>query len=193
MPAADLPTIEGLSGEALAAVARIWKKERRTLTARFGGSSMRPTLPPGAELTFVCGEPLHAGDVAVMLHRGRILVHRVVARSERGGFLLTRGDGTWLLDPPIAMEDAVGRVVGVSEGGSVRPPPPAPTSRWRRLVADLTLALLERSVRLGRVMIGVLWTARYALWLVPNALLRRARGRTPAAVQDQEQADPRQP
>jgi hypothetical protein len=183
----------GLSGEALAAVAQIWKRERRTLSARFGGSSMRPTLPPGAELTFVCGEAVAAGDVAVMLHRGRILVHRVVACSERGGFLRTRGDGTWLLDPAIALKDAIGRVVGVREGDRVVPPAAAPNSAWRRAHAAFTFRLLERAAPVGRAMIALLWTARYGLWLMPSALLRRGSGGASTTIQDQEDRDRGQP
>jgi hypothetical protein len=170
----------------LAAIAAIWKRERRTLTACFGGSSMRPTLPPGAELTFVCGAPVAAGDVAVMLHRGRVLVHRVVACSPRG-FLLTRGDGTWLLDPPIAAEDALGPVVGVRQGDRVVEPPPPPSSAWRRVTAALVLELLETSAPVGRGLIAGLWAARYGLWLVPNALLRRGSRDRPTSIRDERE------
>jgi hypothetical protein len=159
--------VEGLSGEALAGAAQIWKRQRRTLTARFGGTSMRPTLDAGAELTFVCGDVVAVGDVAVLVCGGRILVHRLVARGETG-WLLTRGDATWVPDPPSRDEDVVGRVVAVGTGAEGRAPASEPRSAGRRVLLLLCIATLRVSEGAGRRSIALLWRLR--------ALARKLRG-----------------
>jgi hypothetical protein len=168
-------SVEGLSGEALAGVAQIWKKQGRTLTAQFGGTSMLPTLPAGAELTFLCGEAVAVGDIAVLVHRDRILVHRVVARSDTERWVLTRGDGTWVPDPPTALDQVVGRVVAVRRGPEWVDPPPAPPMRGRALALGVCLGVLRFSDVAGRGLIGFLWRCRYWLHLVPASLVRRLR------------------
>jgi hypothetical protein len=183
---AAISSIEGLSGDALTGVAQIWKKQGRSLTARFGGSSMLPTLPAGAELTFLCGGAVDVGDVAVVVHRGRILVHRVVARSEAGRWVLTRGDGTWVPDPPTLVEQVVGRVTAVRKGPDWIAPPPAPASRWRRLPVAVCAWSLGVSEAAGRRLIALLWAGRYWLQLAPAAVRRRLRGGRASSPKEQE-------
>jgi hypothetical protein len=176
-----------LSGEALAAVAQVWKTQGRTLTARFGGSSMMPTLPPGVEVEFVCGAAVDAGDIAVLLHRGQILVHRVVARCEPRGLVLTRGDGTWVPDPPTAEDQVVGRVLQIRRGSGWIPPPPGPSSAWRGWVVRACLRGLRFSEAWGRRLITVLWYGRFAVKVLPGALARKLRGGPAATRKDHEQ------
>jgi hypothetical protein len=166
---------DALSPAVLAGAAAIWKSQRRVLTARFGGTSMLPTLPPGVELRFECGAPVAVGDIAVLLHRGQVLVHRVVGRGT-SPTLLTRGDGTWVPDPPMSEGDVVGRVVEMSSGGSWGPPGAAPGSGWRRLVLAACLGAVKANERGGAALIALLWQARFGLQLVPRALARRLRG-----------------
>jgi hypothetical protein len=172
---AEVTGLQGLSGVALVGIAQIWKRQGRTLTARFGGSSMRPTIAPGAELTFRCGDTVDVGDVAVVVHRGHILVHRVVARSA-GGWLLTRGDGTWVPDPPIAHDDVVGRVTLLGAEDVGVPLAAAPSGPWRAFVLAVSVAMLRVGPRAGRRWIGALWFCRFWLDLAPRALVRRLRG-----------------
>jgi hypothetical protein len=172
-----------LSGEELAAVARIWKKQGRTLTAHFGGSSMLPTLPPDVEVTFACGSGVDVGDIAVVLHRGRVLVHRVVARCEPLRLVLTRGDGTWVPDPPTAEDQVVGRVIQVRRGSDWIGPPSGPSSAWRRLVVRACLKSLGTSEIWGRRLIAGLWYGRFGLELLPATLRRKLRRGPPAACE----------
>jgi hypothetical protein len=96
----------------LAAIATLWKRERRTFTASFGGVSMLPTIAPGAPLEIVCGDDASPGDVILFLHRGQVVVHRLLAT--RGEWMLTRGDANAVPDLPIAREALVGRAIGVA-------------------------------------------------------------------------------
>lgn len=182
-----------LTAEALAAVAQTWKKQGRTLTARFGGSSMEPTLPPGVELSFACGSKVEVGDIAVLLHRGQVLVHRVVARCEPLHLVLTRGDGTWVPDPPTAEDHVVGRVLKVRRGSEWMAPPPGPSSAWRRLVVRACLGGLGLSETWGRRLIAALWYGRYGLQLAPAALARKLRRGGAPTREDDEHARPGEP
>jgi hypothetical protein len=175
-----------LSGEALAAVAQVWKTQRRTLTARFGGSSMMPTLPPDVEVSFACGFGVEVGDIAVLLHRGQVLVHRVVARCEPLRLILTRGDGTWVPDPPTAEDQVVGRLLQMRRGSEWILPPPGPSSAWRRLVVRACLKGLGFSETWGRRLIAALWYGRFALEVLPAALARKLRSGAPSRGENED-------
>jgi hypothetical protein len=177
-----------LTAEALAAVAETWKMQGRNLTARFGGSSMEPTLPAGVELSFACGTRVEVGDIAVLLNRGKVVVHRVVARCEPLRLVLTRGDGTWVPDPPTGEDQVVGRVVQVRRGDDWIAPPSGPSSAWRRLVVRACLKGLGTSETWGRRLIAGLWYGRYGLQLVPAALLLRLRRGGPPTRKEDEHA-----
>lgn len=116
-----------LSAGELAAIGSIWKRERRTLTTSFDGISMLPTIAPGTPLTIVCGDEAAAGDVILFLHRGRVVVHRLLA--VRGARLLTRGDANPIPDLPIARDALIGRVTSaLSAYDETR------AQRWARVV-----------------------------------------------------------
>jgi hypothetical protein len=167
---AALGEAEGLSGIQLEAIATIWKRERRELAARFGGSSMEPTIPPGAEVLLQCGVLPAPGEIAAFILGDRIMVHRVVTRSPvRGPWLLTRGDASAIPDPPIAETAVIGTVVRVRRGDRFVKPASPPTSFGRRLA--LTLCLLGLRVRrpAGERLIELLWVLRRWLVLAPRA------------------------
>lgn len=142
--------VDLLEGQALEAVASLWRKTGRQLRARFGGSSMVPALPPGTEVLLRCGETGGTGDVIAFLADGRLVVHRVVARAPDGSWTLTRGDARVLPDVPILGRDAVlGRVAGVWRATSLEDVPAGRDSLPRRFVLGLFSAVLQASPRAG--------------------------------------------
>ena len=155
------PAVDLAEGEGLAAVAALWRKTGRELRARFGGSSMEPAVPPGTELLLRCGETGGPGDVIAFLADGRLVVHRVVARSVDGSWMLTRGDARVLPDVPIRDPEAVvARVAGLLRSGSLEAVPRAADSLSRRWV----LALTRVAVRMSpRATTGLLRSAHTAL------------------------------
>jgi hypothetical protein len=147
--AGGLP-IDLAEGQGLAAVAALWRKTGRELRARFGGSSMDPAVPPGAEVVLRCGETGGPGDVIAFLSGGRLLVHRVVARAPDGAWTLTRGDARLLPDVPIVDAEAVvGRIAGLWRAGSLVSVPAPPDSLARRCVLGFASAVLRASPRAG--------------------------------------------
>jgi hypothetical protein len=150
------------SPEELAAAARLWKKTGRELKARFGGSSMRPTLAPDSEVVVRCGAPAAVGDIVAYLADGRLVLHRVEAVSARDGTLLTRGDALWLPDLPVRdPETVLGVVSGVGSGGGFAPPPPAPKGAARRVSVWPFRAALAASPRAAFAMLAPLvWSRR---------------------------------
>jgi hypothetical protein len=171
---AALASVEGLEGERLLAVLRIWKGQRRTLSARFGGASMRPTIDPADEVAFACGEAPAVGEVAVLVSDGKLMVHRVVARS--ADWWLTRGDASVVPDYPLREEAVIGRVVTVARGGVPGPPGAAPASWARRAVLVVCLKALALGEAPCRSLIRLLWRGRFWLVLVPRTLARRLAG-----------------
>lgn len=142
----------GLSGAELSAVTALWARTGRTIEARFTGTSMAPAVPDGATLRLQCGEPVHAGDVAALVHDGHVLLHRVVAVREP--FLLTRGDALVIPDPPLPLDLAFARVEAVQRAGAWIAPDAHDGSLAQRLV--LALCAFHLGFRWTRVLIAVL-------------------------------------
>jgi hypothetical protein len=176
MTGAPRPAVDLVEGEALAAVASLWKKTGRELRARFGGSSMEPALPSGTEVALRCGETGAPGEVIAFLADGRLVVHRVVARAADGSWILTRGDARALPDAPILDPEAVlGRVGGVWRAGSLEPIPVPPDSVRRRWLAAFFGAVLRVSPGIGAVALRSIHTGSRLLRRLAGLLLRRTR------------------
>jgi hypothetical protein len=169
-PAAE---IKSLDGENLAAVASLWKRTGRELRARFGGSSMEPTLPPGTEVLLRCGQGGAPGDVIAFVAEGRLVVHRVVAAARDGSWTLTRGDARALPDPPIVDAEAVlGHVAGAWTGETLVDLPPSRDSPAQRLSLRFWRALLRTSPRAGGAALRSAHTATRLLRSLPRVFGR---------------------
>lgn len=166
--------LEGWTAERLEAVGRIWKKERRTLTARFSGTSMHPTIPTGFEVRVACGGPVQAGDVVVCQEGRRILVHRAVAVL-RSGWILTRGDATAVPDLPVSTSSVLGRITGLVTAEGDLAVPEAPDTAVRRWTLLACRSLLAVAPPAGRLLVRALWTLRKWFVLAPRAAARRLR------------------
>lgn len=185
-------TLPGLEADQLAAVASVWRRERRRFNARFGGASMSPAIPPGAELEVACGEPVAPGDVAVLVVEGRVLVHRVAAVLRAEGWILTRGDATALPDLPAPLSCVLGRVAGIRNATGSHGMARAPESLPRRALLGSSLWLLARWPAGARGFVQGLWALRRWLVAYPAALRRRLR-RGALPIQEEDQAEPAQP
>lgn len=147
----DTRPLEDFSGEELAAIASIWKRETRELQTSFRGFSMMPTIPPGTALTIECGDAVTLGDVIFFLHRGQPVVHRLVRLSPQS--MLTRGDGNPIPDLPVSRDALIGRVTRVANSGVPRHIETRPQSISRRIAAT---ALAFGSAP-ARLMLQLMW------------------------------------
>lgn len=116
------------------ALAPLLKRAGSIIESEIRGPSMGQTLKPGTRIRIRCGDglDLSAGTVIAFLGGNGLVGHRIVgARRDRGGreFLLTRGDGSRIPDPPIEPERVLGEVIEWRDGESWRPLPPAPVQR----------------------------------------------------------------
>jgi hypothetical protein len=160
----DAPPLASFSGEEIAAIASIWKRERRTLKASFAGASMLPAIAPGAPIEIVCGDDAaEPGDVILFLHRGQVVVHRLLAA--RGGWMLTRGDANAVPDLPVRREALVGRASGVAAQRESR------SQRFNRIAVRTLLAAHPSLARLG---VAFLWRL-YGIWVRLRALPAKLR------------------
>jgi signal peptidase I len=132
------PALELPSAAELAAIAELWKRERRKFTTSFGGTSMMPTIAPGQQVVVECGRDPVVGDVVVFRSDDRIMVHRLTASA--GNWLLTWGDANWLPDEPVDSSHVVGVVPGVASG---------PTTFLRLVVPSVFATWLCPVDRLG--------------------------------------------
>ncbi|MGD8473222.1 MAG: GNAT family N-acetyltransferase [Anaerolineae bacterium] len=119
---------------------------------RAHGSSMVPFIRDGDLLTVAPAEParLEIGDVVLFrTHRDRLLAHRLVHKSERGGewTLEMQGDARLSADRPVPGERVLGRVVRVQRDGRTYLPDRA---LWL-LAARLWIRLLPLRRVLARV------------------------------------------
>jgi hypothetical protein len=162
-----------LTGDRLEAVAAIWKRERRQLTARFGGTSMEPTIAAGSEVLLLCGVVPEPGGIAAFTVGGRLIVHRVLARSPDRTWLLTRGDAAAIPDPPITQTAVIGAVTLVQRGDRFTEPAAPPPSLRQRLLLGGCLLGMRASPAAGARVIDLLWFLRRWLVLAPRAVARR--------------------
>jgi hypothetical protein len=135
-----------LDGATLQAIANTWKRDQRTFQVTFGGVSMLPTINPGQEVRLLCTSVLPTpGTVVAFIHRNQIAVHRLLASSRDGQWLITRGDAHVLPDPPVPAS----AVVGIVETEKAAPPP----SIIRKSVARCAAILINFSPRLYQLCI----------------------------------------
>ena len=115
---------------------------------------MLPTIAPDSPLEIVCGDEAQPGDVILFLHRGQVVVHRLLAF--RGSWMLTRGDANVVPDLPVRREALVGRVVSTNlcdETGAQRKSRAIVTAMLTlgAPFARLTVAILWRLIRVNEV------------------------------------------
>lgn len=88
-----------------------WALDSPNPIAAVSGSSMWPTLSKG-DLVFLQGvdgiEDLEVGDVIAFRQERGFSIHRVA--SIEGQSITTRGDGNFVNDPPITIDDVIGKV-----------------------------------------------------------------------------------
>lgn len=133
----------------LAAIATLWKRERRAFTASFGGVSMLPTIAPGAPIEIVCGDEAEPGDVILFLHRGQVVVHRLLLM--RGAMMLTRGDANPIPDLPVERDALVGRAIAAA---------PYVETRWQRVSRVFIASLFRIAPLLVTLTVPLLWQLR---------------------------------
>ena len=161
----------------LLATSALLGQQGRVIESRVQGASMGRTLPAGTAIRVRCtpGAECRTGDIIAFLAGTTPVVHRVVGRGSRGRYLLTRGDGTWMCDPPVVEDLVVGVVAEWHDGAAWRPAAqlsaPAPSTR-----ADLFQRALTRALDVH------LWAARglYSCAFLAGRLSAKA-GRLPRA------------
>lgn len=150
-----------LDRQRLAAVAAIWKRQRRRIVARFGGTSMLPSIPPETELLIDCGREPQTGDVVLAATEVGLIVHRLIAvRGDRG---VMRGDGAAIPDPAVPMTDIFGVAMKKREASEWIDIPPSPRSVLRRVFGALARVSLRFGDGVNQRLSGLLWLGRRAV------------------------------
>jgi len=152
---------EAAAGARLQAIADVLRRSGGEVEATLEGRSMEPTIPAGATIRIrgVPAAEIQVGDVVAIPMEHVLMVHRVVIRGRRGrarGFVVTRGDGLWLVDPPAPVSEILGVVTAMHVGGSWRSPGPAQPP-----LAQSSAALVPALVFRGALAVSV----GLALWL----------------------------
>ena len=87
---------------------------------RVSGTSMVPAIRPGdlVSVERARAAEIAPGEIVVFAREGRLIVHRVVARtgSPGDGYLVTRGDRTRRNDALVSSAELVGRVTQIARG-----------------------------------------------------------------------------
>jgi len=128
-----------LSGDVLDAAVELMGRSGRLGTVRVRGTSMEPTLHERdvVAVDFAAGRPLR-GDLLLFRQDELLIVHRFLGRGRRRGrppYYRARGDGRIRLDPPVAPERVVGRVVALDDGSGWRSLRGAAARVYARLLA----------------------------------------------------------
>lgn len=120
------------------ALAPLLKRAGSVIESEIRGRSMAGTLVPGTRIRIRCGSGTDYPDGTVIAFiGGRGLVgHRVVSRgrSRQGQtFLLTRGDGSLVCDPPVEQERVLGEIIEWQDGDT-----------WRAVASSLRGSFADR-------------------------------------------------
>ncbi len=136
------------------ALAPLLQRTGRVIESEISGVSMGSTLPTGTRIRIQCEDPASARRgtvVAIMAERG-LIGHRLLwCGTDRRGqaVALTRGDGSPVCDPPVAMERILGEITHWYAPPEWRPVPAAPaTPLLRRAIAALMLLAVRCAVAL---------------------------------------------
>ena len=172
--ATESPDPLQLDGAELRAVAAIWRRQQREVTARFRGVSMEPTIPSGSELRLRCGGPVAVHDVLAFVARDQLVVHRVVGLAADGTWTLTCGDACRIPDPVLRDPDAlIGRVIALRRGTAFVDVPRPPRTAGRRFWQGLCVRALRLDRRLGSgLVLGLVLLRRWG-FNAPRVLAAR--------------------
>ncbi|MGH7986889.1 MAG: S24/S26 family peptidase [Candidatus Binataceae bacterium] len=136
----DSQTRVRLISELLVDTLRISGKTR----LRVFGTSMLPAVWPGDEVALDGAMLIPAvGEIVMFSRHGRLFIHRVVERRTCNGEteLVTRGDALAECDPPIKLDQVLGRVIAIRRHG--RPVPLNPKC------PSVSMRMVGRAVRAG--------------------------------------------
>jgi signal peptidase I len=143
-----------LSIEMLDAAVELMGRAGRGGTFPVSGTSMEPTLRAGQTLAVeFTPETLRCGDVLLFRQVDALVVHRLLGSARDGAgriYYRTRGDGQPALDPPVAPERVVGRVVAVLDDAGWRTLRSFPARLFGRCVAWHDLVWAVSAVLAGR-------------------------------------------
>jgi hypothetical protein len=137
-----------ITGERLLAIGDLWERSGRTLSVCFGGVSMLPSIAPAEDLLLIADTRVTPGEVIAYVYRDQIAVHRLLAVSRDGRFLLTCGDAHRIPDLPVAATSVIGRVVRAN-GSAIPPPRTHPLARAVRLLFRRSIPLAARLIVWG--------------------------------------------
>jgi hypothetical protein len=110
---------------------------------------MLPTIAPGTPVEIVCGNDANPGDVILFLHRGQVVVHRLIAKQR--GWLLARGDANPIPDLPVAADALIGRAVSVAAWSE---------TKWQSFNRLLIVSVFRLAPPLVRYLVPLLWQVR---------------------------------
>jgi hypothetical protein len=120
------------------------------LRLRAMGASMLPAIRPGDILTILRVGPdgVQPGEIALYSRDDRFFIHRAVENRE--GFLIARGDALPNNDPPVRVEELLGRVTAIERGSTH-----IPVRNGMTLAQRLLAGILRRSALCTRLMLGL--------------------------------------
>ncbi len=127
MPDAPPPPASPLP-DAAHSLAPLLQRAGAVIDSEIRGRSMGKTLPPGTKIRIRCatGADYAPGTVIAFLGGNGLVGHRVVGRAG-AQYLLTRGDGTVICDPPVEASRVLGEIIEWQDGEAWRAVPAAPT------------------------------------------------------------------
>jgi hypothetical protein len=137
-----------LSAEQFPVIAGLLRRSPAGLESSIHGTSMEPAIPDGSRIRIRPGS-CEPGQVAACILGERLFAHRIVhrGRDRQGAFVLTRGDGWLLCDPPTREERILGVVSEYWDGRAWQAPgAPVPLRSWRRAVSLASFGLVRASL-----------------------------------------------
>lgn len=125
--------------------ARVWR-------GHVCSGSMAPTLRPGDRITVMSADKYRLGEIILFAMNGGFIIHRVLGILP--GRIITKGDASHQLDPPVSTQDILGRAIIRERDGKVQVLDSG-GARWRGLVLGLGAFVIYPVLDSLRAMLAV--------------------------------------
>jgi signal peptidase I len=96
----------------------IGPRQARVMRGYVHGGSMAPTLRRGDRITVMPAVEYRWGEIILFARDSSFIIHRALGILP--GQIITKGDASYRLDPPVSRQDILGRAVIMERTGKVQ-------------------------------------------------------------------------
>ncbi len=146
--------------EIVESIVEFWGQCGKQNFVPVSGRSMLPLLEPGDQLKVLHGQShVDVGDVITFYKDDTFVAHRImqIKTKQNRPVIISKGDNTPQFDPPLRLQEIVGRVIAVERNGRLMKIDTLPWKVLGRLIVAKThvqgkLSEMRQTANMGKLM-----------------------------------------